>query len=109
VFGRVVYPVLARHGRPRLRSGLERSKVFFPYFSMNVSYDDLETRRRLEPAGISAPPIETYFDRLLSYAARAAWGREPVSRAEASRATAAPPAPRPRPTSTAREETASRA
>jgi thioester reductase-like protein len=109
VFGRVVYPVLARHGRPRLRSGLERSKVFFPYFSMKVSYDDLETRRRLEPAGISAPPIESYFDRLLSYAARAAWGREPVSRAEASRATAAPPAPRPRSRSAAREETASRA
>ena len=93
LFRRVVYPVLTRHGPPRARSGLKRSKVFFPYFAMDVSYDDHQTRRRLEPAGISVPPIESYFDRLLGYAASASWGREPVSRAEASRAALQRPPP----------------
>jgi long-chain acyl-CoA synthetase len=81
LFRRVVYPLLTRSSRRR--QGLERTKVFFPYFSMDVSYANRHARARLEPAGIRVPPIETYFGRLLEYATRARWGRTPITRAEA--------------------------
>jgi thioester reductase-like protein len=83
VFQKVVYPLLRRRGG-KLRHGLERSSVFFPYFSMEVTYDDERTRSRLEPAGIAVPPIETYFDRLVDYAQAARWGRSPFTRAQAA-------------------------
>jgi thioester reductase-like protein len=84
VFRKVVYPVLRTRGG-KLGRGLERSSVFFPYFSMKVTYDDERTRRRLEPAGIAVPPIESYFDQLLDYAHKARWGKRPFTRAEAAR------------------------
>jgi thioester reductase-like protein len=88
----VVYPLL-RRSSAKLRRGLDRSRVFFPYFSMNVSYSDRRARDRLEPAGIRVPPIESYFERLLDYAVTAQWGRVPVSRADAHRRVGRPQAP----------------
>jgi long-chain acyl-CoA synthetase len=82
LFKSVVYPVLRRRGRAG--RGLERSSVFFPYFSMDVKYHNEQARDRLEPAGITAPPIESYFDRLLDFAQASEWGRRPVTRAEAA-------------------------
>ena len=84
LFRRIMYPVLVRTS-DRMRQGLERTKVFFPYFAMEVSYDNPQARSRLEPAGIEVPPIESYFGQLIEYANRARWGRAPVSRAEAHR------------------------
>jgi hypothetical protein len=63
--------------------------VFFPYFAMEVSYENRRARARLEPAGIAVPPIESYFANLVDYANRARWGRAPVTRAQAQQ-----PAPR---------------
>jgi thioester reductase-like protein len=83
LFRSVVYPVLAGTSRRR-RRGLQRTRVFFPYFAMDVSYENEHARRRLEPDGIAVPPIESYFGRLVDYADRAHWGRTPVSRAEAA-------------------------
>lgn len=88
LFKRVVYPVLVRTS-DSLRNGLERTRVFFPYFEMEVSYENRRARARLEPAGIAVPPIESYFANLVDYANRARWGRAPVTRAQAQQ-----PAPR---------------
>ena len=82
LFRRVVYPLLA-HSSARRRKGLERTRAFFPYFEMDVSYGNANARRELEPDGIEVPPIESYFGRLVEYATRAEWGRAPVTRAEA--------------------------
>ena len=84
LYQKVVYPLLVRRSGERVRQGLERSRVFFPYFSMDVSYANERARGRLDQAGIQVPPIESYFGRLLDYATRASWGRSPLSRAEAS-------------------------
>jgi hypothetical protein len=46
-------------------------------------FDDARSRALLEPAGITPPPLESYFERLLDYAELARWGKRPVSRAEA--------------------------
>jgi thioester reductase-like protein len=83
LFRRLMYPVLVRTSE-RLRKGLERTKVFFPYFAMEVSYENPLARSRLEPAGIEVPPIESYFGRLVDYADRAHWGRTPETRAQAA-------------------------
>jgi thioester reductase-like protein len=82
LFRRLVYPLLVR-SRPKAKHGLERTKVYFPYFAVDVTYDDEHARRRLEPAGVEVPPIESYFDRLLGYAIAADWGRRPLTRAGA--------------------------
>jgi hypothetical protein len=86
LYERVLHPVLIRVVDDKPRRGLEQMRVFFPYFSMRVRYDDHDARTRLEPAGIGAPPIERYYDRLLAYALRARWGKESVGRADAQRA-----------------------
>jgi thioester reductase-like protein len=82
IFKSLVYPVLRR--RRGIGRGLERSRVFFPYFAMDVKYHNEQARHRLEPAGITAPPIESYFDRLLDFAEAAEWGRRSVTRAQAA-------------------------
>jgi len=83
LFRRAVYPVLRTRGG-RMRRGLDRTRVFFPYFEMDVTYDNQQTRRRLEPVGIAVPPVESYFDRLVDYAVAAEWGRNQLTRAEAA-------------------------
>jgi long-chain acyl-CoA synthetase len=84
LYASLVYPILRRTSA-KLRHGLDRTRVFFPYFAMDVSYSDRRARERLEPAGIGAPPIESYFGRLVEYAVNAQWGRRPVTRAAARR------------------------
>jgi nucleoside-diphosphate-sugar epimerase len=61
-YRRLLHPWLRRK-----YSGLRRMEVYFPYFSMRVRFDD----RRLGPA----PPVESYFHRLVDFAERARWGR----------------------------------
>jgi thioester reductase-like protein len=64
-------------GRPMTaaqRSALDRARIFFPYFALGVRFDDHWARAILEPAGISAEPLDGYFDNLMDYAEGAAWG-----------------------------------
>jgi thioester reductase-like protein len=61
-YRRLLHPWLRRK-----YSGLRRMEAYFPYFSMQVRFDD----RRLGPA----PPVESYFHRLVDFAERARWGR----------------------------------
>jgi thioester reductase-like protein len=76
LYRRVVHPLLMqRMGRAR-REALRRMEVYFPYFSMRVRFAD----RRHPPA----PPVESYFDRLLDFAERARWGRRSVERPSAA-------------------------
>ena len=60
-YRRLLHPWLRRK-----YGGLRSMEVYFPYFSMRVRFDD----RRLGPA----PPVESYFHRLLDFAERARWG-----------------------------------
>jgi long-chain acyl-CoA synthetase len=83
LYRRVVHPLLLRRAGPGQRRWLERGEVFFPYFATRVRFDTAATRAALEPAGIEVPRVTSYLDRLLEFAARAAWGRRPVGRAQA--------------------------
>jgi thioester reductase-like protein len=65
IYRRLAHPLLRRR-YPALR----RSEVFFPYFDMRVRF----ATRRFPPA----PPVESYFDRLIEFAQAARWGGRQV-------------------------------
>ena len=80
-----MHPLLVRLASGRGKKVLGQMETFFPYLSARVHYSDARSRRRLEPAGIEPGKVDSYFDRLVGFAERAHWGREPVSREEARR------------------------
>jgi len=85
VYRRVVHPLLVRAAPDqRRRQALKRSETFFPYFAMRVAYDDRRSRVALAGAGIAPAPLREYFDRLLTFALAADWGRSQPSRVSAA-------------------------
>jgi hypothetical protein len=80
---RLIHPLLVRRGSEARRRALRRSEVYFPYFTMRTRYDNSAARKALAPRGIEAPPLASYFDRLMAFAQAADWGRRPVRRHEA--------------------------
>lgn len=76
---RVIDEALARPLSASQRRALEQARVYFPYFRLGVRFDDRWARGILEPAGVAAAPLPTYFDTLMDYAQRAAWGREALT------------------------------
>jgi thioester reductase-like protein len=84
LYRRVVHPLLVRASSDeRRRRALTQSEVFFPYFATRVRYDNRRCRVALHGTGIAAPPLRTYFDRLVEFALDAQWGRQEISRAGA--------------------------
>jgi thioester reductase-like protein len=84
LYRRLVHPYMMRRAAPSTRRLLERSAVYFPYFSMRMRFDDARARALLEPMGIAPSPLSEYFERLLEFARAARWGRRPLGRAEAA-------------------------
>jgi long-chain acyl-CoA synthetase len=83
LYERVLHPLLVRGGGEKRRRALEKSEVFFPYFSARVRYDDRRARGRLAPAGIEVTPVERYFGRLADFAVGTRWGKAARTRAQA--------------------------
>jgi thioester reductase-like protein len=85
LYRRLVHPVLTSLVRDeRLRRALSRSKLFFPYFTAGVRYDDRRARVALRGRGIAQTPLRSYFDRLLAFALASGWGRRPIPRVRAA-------------------------
>jgi thioester reductase-like protein len=61
----------------------EQGSVYFPYFEMDVVFDDTRARALLGPARIRCPAFRDYFDTLMDYADTARWGKTPLTREEA--------------------------
>src|SRR3954447_1243521 len=80
LYRRAIHPLLVRTGSDARRRALRRSEVFFPYFSLDVRYDNSRARATLSPLGIGAPPIASYFERLMRFAVAADWGRRRLPR-----------------------------
>jgi long-chain acyl-CoA synthetase len=85
LYRRAIHPVLVRTGSKARRRTLRRSEAFFPYFAMGVRYDNARAREALQDHRIEAPPLPSYFGRLIDYAEAAAWGRDSPQRHEAAR------------------------
>lgn len=76
---KVIDEALARPMSEPQRRALEQARIFFPYFRLGVRFDDRWARQILEPSGIAAAPLPTYFGTLMDYAQRSAWGRSPLT------------------------------
>lgn len=83
LYERVLYPLLVHTGGRHRRRALRRSKALFPYFSMQVRFDDARARSALAGAGVVVAAPESYFERLLSFAVLANWGKRQPDRHEA--------------------------
>jgi long-chain acyl-CoA synthetase len=70
---------LARPMTAPQRRALEQARLYFPYFALRVRFDDRWARGILAPQGMAAEPLDGYFDTLMDYAQRAAWGRPPLA------------------------------
>jgi nucleoside-diphosphate-sugar epimerase len=80
-----------RHfGRPPPRLVLDPSGtlteagVYLPYFGIEATLDDDRARALLGPLGIGPVPLRDYFERIISYAERARWGKRTVTRQAAA-------------------------
>jgi thioester reductase-like protein len=82
LYKRIVHPLLLRRSRPGRRKMLQRSEIYFPYFSLRVSYDTSRAEADLAPAGIRVPRLTDYFDRLVDFAVAADWGRRELTRVD---------------------------
>lgn len=55
----------------------EGMEIYFPYFSVKARFDDANARA----LGLQAPPLDSYFDRLMEFAVAARWGKHKPPRA----------------------------
>lgn len=83
IYRSVLHPLILRRADPNTRRRLVRSEVYFPYFSLDLRFDDRLAHELLDPMGIRATPVGEYFDTLIDFAEAACWGRTPIDRARA--------------------------
>jgi thioester reductase-like protein len=67
----------------------DQGAVYFPYFDMEVVFDDARARALLGPAGIACPKLADYFPVLMDYAQATRWGKTAMTREEAQEAATA--------------------
>jgi thioester reductase-like protein len=83
IYRAFLHPLVLRRSEPGARRRLQRNEVYFPYFSLDLRFDDRRARALLDPLGIRATPFAEHFDALIDFAEAARWGREPIGRAHA--------------------------
>jgi thioester reductase-like protein len=67
---------------------LKLGEPYYPYFATNLEYDTRQAFAVLEPAGICAPPVRNFFERLFRYCLETDWGRHAPDPAKATRPVA---------------------
>ena len=68
VYRSVLHPLILRRADPNTRRRLVRSEIYFPYFSLDLRFDDHDARELLDPLGIRATPVREYFDTMIDFA-----------------------------------------
>ncbi|MBN1918161.1 MAG: SDR family oxidoreductase [Verrucomicrobia bacterium] len=75
----VLRPLLYATVWGKRRRVLHNGKVYLPYFRMKTMYDTTRARALLDPAGIRAPKVTEYLEKLFRYCVESDWGRRPVT------------------------------
>lgn len=75
---------------PARQRVFEEAGAYFPYFSVETTFDDSGARALLDPLGIQPAPLDDYLDRLLDFATASRWGKRRISRAQAQAAELLP-------------------
>ncbi len=78
-FFAVVRPLLFASLWGRKRRVLRDGRAYRDYFTMRMQFDTGNADRLLQPAGLNAPPVLEYLDRLFHYCLASDWGRKPIS------------------------------
>jgi nucleoside-diphosphate-sugar epimerase len=86
----VLHRLMLACAGPARRRRLKATETYFPYFALDLRFDDRRARELLERLGVRATPITRCFDTLMDFAEAANWGRAPISRVQTLRPT--PPA-----------------
>ena len=83
IYRSALHPLMLHRADPDTRRRLVRSEIYFPYFSLDLRFNDHRARELLDPLGIRATPLREYFDTMIDFAEAAHWGRTPIGRARA--------------------------
>ena len=78
LFFAAVRPLLFMTLWGRKRRVLRDGRAYRDYFTMRMQFDTTNADRLLADAGICAPPVLDYLDRLFHYCVASDWGRKPV-------------------------------
>ncbi len=81
LFFAAVRPLLLMALWGKKRRVLRDGRAYREYFTMRMQFDTANAERLLGHAGIVAPPVLGYFERLLEYCVASEWGRKPVAAA----------------------------
>ncbi len=79
IFFAIVRPLLFLSLWGRKRRVLRDGRAYRDYFTMRMQFDTSNADRLLQPAGVIAPPVLDYLDRLFHYCVASDWGRKPIS------------------------------
>ena len=79
LFFGILRPLLFMTLWGRKRRVLRDGRAYRSYFSMRMQFDTANAERLLQPAGLCAPPVMEYLDRLFHFCIESDWGRKPVS------------------------------
>jgi nucleoside-diphosphate-sugar epimerase len=60
------------------RRVLHNGRFYLPYFRMRVAYDTTRAAELLGPAGIRAPKVTEYLEKLFRYCVESDWGKRPL-------------------------------
>lgn len=79
LFFAIIRPLLFVSLWGRKRRVLRDGRAYRDYFTMRMQFDTSNAERLLKPAGVTAPCVLDYLDRLFHYCVASEWGRKPVS------------------------------
>jgi len=78
-FFAVLRPFLYATVWGKRRRVLRNGRFYLPYFRMQVAYDTTQARELLGPAGIRAPKVTEYLEKLFRYCVESDWGKRVVT------------------------------
>jgi thioester reductase-like protein len=75
----VLRPILHATVWGKRRRVLRNGRFYLPYFRMQTAYDTTHARALLGPAGIRAPHVTQYLEKLFRYCLDSDWGKRSVT------------------------------
>jgi thioester reductase-like protein len=89
LFWALVYPLLFVALTGRHRNVLTTGRLYIPYLTRRLVFDNRNTLAVLEGTGLRAPDVEAYLLRLFHYVRETDWGRLPAPGGAPARSAAA--------------------
>jgi long-chain acyl-CoA synthetase len=79
LYSAIIRPIALLAVSRRSARILREGRVYRPYFHMRLRFDTATARGLLEPAGLPAPKVMDYLERVFRYCRDSDWGRRRVA------------------------------